>query len=142
MAKLKDDELELWHAWKQASDAVSLRIARELTEGTGLSAADFGVLSRLEELGKGELRQHALAESMGWDKSRLSHHLSRMDERKLIKRKTNGVSDVVVALTSAGQKALDDARPVHSKAVREQLLQHLPKKRRSQLLEIFRALAT
>ena len=55
-----------------------------LAQATGLSGPEFGVLSRLAALGKGEMRQQALASVMAWDKSRLSHQLTRMQERALI----------------------------------------------------------
>jgi DNA-binding MarR family transcriptional regulator len=87
---LSPQELRVWHAFKIMSDEVMSRVAKDLTEGTGLSGADFGVLSRLAGIGKGEMRQQDLARTMGWDKSRLSHQLTRMQKRKLIERQDGG----------------------------------------------------
>ena len=56
---------------------------KEMSEQTGLSEGDYGVLDRLALLGNGNLRQQELADSMDWDKSRLSHHLTRMENADL-----------------------------------------------------------
>jgi DNA-binding MarR family transcriptional regulator len=101
------------------------RVGRDIAEATGLSGPDFGVLSRLAALGKGEMRQQTLARSMGWDKSRLSHHLTRMRERKLIERRDAGERVVLVVLTKHGRAKLDTARPVHAESVRRNLLSRL-----------------
>src|ERR1700691_4891812 len=79
-------EMQLWHAWKFAADTVRARIAAGITAATGLSDADFGVLTGIADLGGGRMRQNALAESMGWHRSRLSHQLARMEQRGLLTR--------------------------------------------------------
>jgi DNA-binding MarR family transcriptional regulator len=122
---LSPRELRIWHAFKLMGEDVMSRVGRDLTEATGLSGADFGILSRLAALGKGEMRQQILARSMGWDKSRLSHQLTRMQERELIERRSEDKRVVLVVLTSYGQKMLDAARPVHAESVRRNLLSRL-----------------
>lgn len=64
--------MELWAAWKGASEAVRAAVGADITAATGLSDPDFGVLTRLTDLGDGTLRQSELAKSMGWHRSRLS----------------------------------------------------------------------
>ena len=71
---------------RKATEAMMTGIDRDLQDATGLTGSDFAVLSRLVDLGGGELRQKDLAASIGWDKSRLSHHLTRMEERALLAR--------------------------------------------------------
>ncbi|WP_204671958.1 DUF7343 domain-containing protein [Gracilibacillus alcaliphilus] len=81
------------------------------------------MLDRLDLYGKGKLRQQELADSMDWTKSRLSHHLTRMEKRGLVLRKPLETErGVQVITTSAGKSALDDARPVVSMAIREYFL--------------------
>ena len=92
--------------------------------GDGLSDPGYGVLSRLADLGGGQLRQQDLADSMGWDKSHLSHHLTRMQQRGLVERQPSGDA-VTVRLTPAGRVVLDQAVPVHAAAVRRHLLSRL-----------------
>jgi len=122
---LSPQELRIWHAFKVMGDDVMERVGRDITTATGLSGADFGVLSRLAALGKGEMRQQALAESLGWDKSRLSHHLTRMQQRELIERRESQPQVVLVILTKEGKAKLDAARPVHAESVRRNLLSRL-----------------
>src|SRR5580704_15829308 len=90
MTRLSRDEMALWHAWKQASETVRARVAADIATQTGLSDPDFGVLTRVAEDGGGRMRQNQLAASMGYHRSRLSHHLSRMRERGLIATEAAG----------------------------------------------------
>ncbi len=123
---LSPDEIRLWHAWKMMGETVRARIAQEISTVTGLSDPDYGVLSRLDELGGGQLRQQALADSMHWSKSRLSHHLTRMQERGLVMRQpSKNEVGISISITPAGQEILDRARPVHARAVRRHLLDRL-----------------
>jgi len=104
---------------------VLARVGRDLAVSAGLSGPEFGVLSRLASIGKGEMRQQDLARSMGWDKSRLSHQLTRMQERKLVERCEAEKRVVLVVLTKQGREKLDAARPVHAESVRRNLLGRL-----------------
>jgi DNA-binding MarR family transcriptional regulator len=101
------------------------RVGRDISEATGLSGPEFGVLSRLAAIGNGEMRQQALAQVMGWDKSRLSHQLTRMNERALIERRYADRNTVLVVLTELGQGKLDAARPIHAESVGRNLLSRL-----------------
>jgi DNA-binding MarR family transcriptional regulator len=82
-------------------------------------------LSRLAAIGNGEMGQQALARVMSWDKSRLSHQLTRMNERALIERRYTDRNTVLVALTELGREKLDAARPIHAASVRRNLLSRL-----------------
>jgi DNA-binding MarR family transcriptional regulator len=141
VSKLSDAEAELWHAWKRASDSVMSRIGHDLTETTGLSGADYGVLSRLVDLGRGTLRQQDLANSMLWQKSRLSHHLSRMAQRQLVRRTSAKANVVLVVITRSGRQALRAARPIHARAIRAHLLGKIPRASRRPLLELLTRLS-
>ncbi|NBD24914.1 MarR family winged helix-turn-helix transcriptional regulator [Paenibacillus glycinis] len=124
--ELNEKEMQLWHTWKGSFQSIFGRIIKEMSEHTGLSEGDYGVLDRLSLLGNGSLRQQELADSMDWDKSRLSHHLTRMEKRGLVARKPLDTDrGVQVLITPAGQSSLDDARPVVAKAIRKHFLDHL-----------------
>ncbi|NUU61986.1 MarR family winged helix-turn-helix transcriptional regulator [Paenibacillus agri] len=124
---LNEEEMQLWYSWKSNYKKIMDRVVKDLSEKTGLSEeGDFGVLVRLVDLGNGVLRQQELVDSMEWTKSRLSHHLTRMEQRGLVLRKPldtgNGVQ---VIITPAGKSAVDASRPVYAKAVRKYFLDHL-----------------
>jgi DNA-binding MarR family transcriptional regulator len=124
--KVNEDEMRIWNMWKGSFKRIFGRVVKELSERTGLSEGDFGILDRLIQFGDGKLRQQELADSMNWDKSRLSHHLTRMEKRGLVKR---GPLDtdrgVQVIITSAGKAALDEALPIVSMAIRKYFLDQL-----------------
>jgi DNA-binding MarR family transcriptional regulator len=121
VALLNKTEASLWGSWKQASDLVRARIVEEISAQTGLSDPDFGVLTRVVEDGRGGMRQNQLAESMGYHRSRLSHHLTRMEERGLVARRQSG-DGVEVVVTDEGRELVALARPIHAAAVRRYLL--------------------
>ncbi|MFC4812897.1 MarR family winged helix-turn-helix transcriptional regulator [Paenibacillus sp. GCM10023250] len=123
---LNEEEIQLWYKWKGAFHNIFGRVVKELSEHTGLSEGDYGVLDRLDLLGNGSLRQQELTESMDWDKSRLSHHLTRMEKRKLVMRRPLDTDrGVQVIITPIGKSALDEARPIVSTAIRKHFLDHL-----------------
>lgn len=124
--ELNEEEMRIWHMWKGTFQSIFGRVVKEMSEHTGLSEGDYGVLDRLALLGNGSLRQQELADSMNWDKSRLSHHLTRMEKRGLVMRKSLDTNrGVQVIITSAGQSALDDARPIVAKSIRKHFLDRL-----------------
>ena len=116
------------------------RVTRDISAGTGLSGPDYAVLARLHYLGRGEMRQQDLAESMRWDKSRLSHHLTRMEGRGLIRRRAGPGKGVTVVLSAAGGKQLAAASPVHAQAVRLHLVSRLDAAQRKALLTVSKLL--
>ena len=122
---LSPQELRVWHAFRLMHEDVLSRVGRDIAQATGLSGSEFGVLSRLAAVGKGEMRQQALAGMLDWDKSRLSHQLTRMQDRALIERRHIDAKTVLVALTRLGREKLDAARPIHAASVRRNLLSRL-----------------
>lgn len=122
---LEPDEIAIWHAFKRVGEAVLAAVERDIRAASGLTGPEFGVLTRLVDLGDGCLRQQELATSMRWDKSRLSHQLTRMQKRDLVSRSTVHPSTVMVEITDAGRAALAPARPAHARSIRENLLGRL-----------------
>lgn len=139
MAGLSAEERELWEAWKRATDGVRARISAEVAGEAGLSEPDVTVLTCLHD-GGGSVRQSELATLMGWHRSRLSHHLTRMQERGLVTR-TPVAGGVELRSTTMGRAALMRARPVHADAVRRHLVDGVPPRDRARLLGLLRMLA-
>ena len=122
---LSSRELRVWHAFLLMGEDVLSRVGRDIAQATGLSGPEFGVLSRLSAIGKGEMRQRALAKLMTWDKSRLSHQLTRMQQRGLVERRYANRNTVLVVLTQLGREKLEAAHPIHAESVRRNLLSRL-----------------
>ncbi|AMM21484.1 hypothetical protein AX769_16755 [Frondihabitans sp. PAMC 28766] len=135
---LRDDELALWHAFKGASEAVTAAVEKEIQDAAGLTGAEFGVLDRLR-LHEGAMRQVDLARSLGWQKSRLSHQLARMQERDLVVRHSSGPSNAMAQLTAPGRAAIAAALPAHARAVRAHLVEAVAPELRATVLEILLA---
>jgi DNA-binding MarR family transcriptional regulator len=129
-------ELRLWHAWLQISEAVTSQVARDVAEASGLSGADYGILVGLVEIGNGRLRQRELALALNWDKSRISHQLTRMQERNLLTRSKTTEDGSQVAITRLGRDALDRARPIHAQAVRRHLIERLTPEQAATILTL------
>ena len=120
---LSTAEQEIWYAIKRLSETALARVAADIEAATGLSGADFGILTRLEDLGDGILRQAALAKSLGWHKARLSHQLTRMESRGLVRRDTAATErGVQLSMLPLGRQIIKAARPVHATAVRTHVL--------------------
>jgi DNA-binding MarR family transcriptional regulator len=122
---LTPEQMALWHAVRTFSEDTLARVAHDVLEATGLSAADYGVLSTLNDYGNGRLRQRELAIALNWDKSRISHQLARMQERKLLSRTKTAEHGSRVELTALGRAAFAEARPAHADAVRRHLIDRL-----------------
>lgn len=94
---------------------------------SGLSAADYEVLSTLSE--KPELRWplKELAAKMEWSRSRLSHHTTRMQERGLIDRgpDPDDARGCILRLSTEGTIVLEAAAPAHVASVRARFINHL-----------------
>ena len=117
---LTDDEQVVWRSFTQLQGQLAAALNRQLQTTSELSTADFGVLVHLSDAPAGRERAFVLARALQWEKSRLSHHLSRMERRGLITR-TECPTDArgaFVVLSSAGRSALERAAPGHVTEVR------------------------
>ena len=102
-------------------------LSRQLASDSQLSYQDYLVLIGLTESEEGRLRLFELGRNLGWEKSRLSHHIARMAERGLVTKDRCG-SDrrgAYVVVTTAGRKAIEAAAPGHVEAVRRLFIDRL-----------------
>ena len=100
---------------------------RQLQADSGLSLADYDVLVALSDDDAG-MRVSDLAAQIGWERSRLSHQLRRMEERGLTERRPSvedGRTSNVV-LTANGRRAITEAAPGHVDLVRALFFDPLP----------------
>src|SRR5688572_643779 len=71
---LTREEDAAWRGYRRMRLLLDLQIARDLVKDSGLSEADYDVLSTLSETAGRRMRLSDLAAHMLWSKSRLSHH--------------------------------------------------------------------
>jgi DNA-binding MarR family transcriptional regulator len=121
---LDERESRAWRGYRRMRRLLDLELARELVRDAGLSEPDYDVLSDLSETPDQRLRLSELADRMLWSRSRLSHHLTRMQQRGLVTREecaTDGRGSVIT-LTAGGRRAIEAAAPGHVAAVRRHLI--------------------
>jgi DNA-binding MarR family transcriptional regulator len=109
------DQLRAWRAFIETSELVKNVIAARLQAESELSSGDYMVMLALFEHPNRCMRSSQLADHIGWERSRLSHHLGRMERRGLVTRET-AVDDsrgAVVALTDLGARLFRKASPSH-----------------------------
>jgi DNA-binding MarR family transcriptional regulator len=120
-------EARAWRTLQMMQMRLDGELARLLAAESGLSYQDYTVLVALTAQPEGRMRAFELGALLGWEKSRLSHHVRRMAERGLVK-KEKCASDrrgSFVAVTAAGRKEIEDAAPGHVTAVRQLFVDRL-----------------
>ena len=124
---LDDDEQRVWRRWLAVNAGLQRELHRELNDDAGLSLADFDVLVALTDVPDARLRVAALARAVGWERSRLSHHVARMGRRGLVERDdcADDGRGAFVVLTAAGRSAIEQAAPGHVAVVRRLVFDHL-----------------
>ena len=117
-------EARAWRSYTAMRVQVQARLARGLSRRSGLSEADYDVLVHLSEAPDGRLRPFQLCEALQWEKSRLSHQLTRMAKRGLVTREdcTTDARGAFVVLTPSGRSAIEAAAPSHVEEVRRCLI--------------------
>ena len=117
---LSDAEQRMWRSYQTMRRALDRGLERQLFDEAGLSAADFGVLVPVSEAPEHRLRARELVRILSWDRSRLSHHLRRMEQRNLIERLDcpGDARGTIIALTPAGWDVIQAAAPAHVATVR------------------------
>lgn len=131
---LTGEEAEFWRAFLAWSQGVRTTVNRAVTEAADLSVPEFEVLDRLHARPHGRTTQVELTVELGWSASRISHLLTRLEERRFIRRGDAGRGRVRTAeLTPAGAERLSLARAEHGQAVRAALLDQLDAGQREML---------
>jgi DNA-binding MarR family transcriptional regulator len=115
------EELKVWREFIETIEALRSEIASRLLAETSLSAGDYSVLLALSEAPGQRMRSSELAAAITWERSRLSHHLGRMERRGLIRRDECAADSrgAEVVLTTTGAAAFNGATIPHLRAVRE-----------------------
>jgi DNA-binding MarR family transcriptional regulator len=114
------------------------RVAGRLQRETGLSEADYEVLVNLSEAPGSRLRPTELGGATRWEKSRISHHVTRMEARGLVRRIPCPTDNrgALVVMTPAGRRAIERAAPRHVEHVREAFIDVLTPGQLDALVEI------
>jgi len=135
---LDEREQEAWRGLIALQAQLNARLRRSLQRNDGFSDATYAVLVHLSESAGGRLRAFELGEALQWEKSRLSHHLRRLERRGLVERvgcETDRRGAFVV-LTAEGRRAIEAAAPGHIDEVRRSFFDALRPEQVDALSEI------
>lgn len=113
-------ELAIWRSLLDTTAELRRILGAQLQRESGLSPGDYQVLLALREADSRRLRSSELAASIDWERSRLSHHLGRMERRGLIRRDDCATDNrgAEVSLTDEGASMFRRASAPHLRAVR------------------------
>jgi DNA-binding MarR family transcriptional regulator len=135
---LDADEQKAWRAWLYSTQLLTERLNAELQHDTGIPHAYYEILVQLSETPGRMMRMSELADRCLSSRSRLSHAVSRLEERGWIRRQVceeDGRGQLAV-LTDEGFAALEAAAPVHVESVRRNLFDQLSKEQIAAMRDI------
>jgi DNA-binding MarR family transcriptional regulator len=123
---LTDEEQQAWRATVNLSQLLLRQLDRELAEH-GLNGRDYEILVELSEAPEHRLRMTDLADATSQSRSRLSHQVSRMEKRGLVRRDDceGDKRGTFAVLTEAGFEAIERVAPQHVESVRRHFVDQL-----------------
>ena len=135
---LSAEEQQAWRATVHMSQLLMRQLDRDL-EVHGLNSHDYEILVVLSEAPDNRLRMTELADATSQSRSRLSHQISRMEARGLVRR-DNCEGDkrgTFAVLTATGVEAIERAAPDHVEHVRRHFIDRLTPRQLDEISEAF-----
>src|ERR1700722_13513216 len=125
---LEGAQQRAWLAYIRVQLRLAYEMNRQLLSDSDMSLPDYDVLAALSVADGGRMPITVLAAQIGWERSRVSHHVRRMSARGLV---TCGLSDADRrgtrgTLNRRGRGAQQDAAPGHVDLVRRLFFGGLP----------------
>jgi len=137
-------ELAVWRSLQDTTAELRRILGARLLQESSLSPADYQVLLALSEADGRRLRSSELAATIDWERSRLSHHLARMERRGLIRRDDCATDSrgAEVSLTDGGAGMFRGATAPHMRAIKKHFADALTSEQFEALADILQALQT
>jgi DNA-binding MarR family transcriptional regulator len=125
---LTPDQQRAWLAYTRVQLRLTYEMNRELQADSNLSLPDYDVLNALRYAPGGRMRITGLAAQIGWERSRLSHHVRRLQNRGLVESRPATVDRraTEVTLTDQGWDEITRASGGHIELVRRLFFDGLP----------------
>lgn len=117
---VSQEEWDVWRTFHSMRRKLDLALERQLQRDADISAADYGILLALFEAPGKQLRGRDLGERLAWEKSRISHQVSRMEKRGLLERREceTDLRGSWIGLTNDGTRAVLGAMRDHAATLR------------------------
>jgi DNA-binding MarR family transcriptional regulator len=135
---LSAEEQRVWRGFLTLSRSMQAAIDRQLARDSALSGSEYDVLVLLSESSTGVARSRDLLNELGWERSRLSHLLTRMARRGLLERLPcdSDARGLDVRITPEGRRTIEAAAPGHLEMVRAALIDQLTQEEMDALLSV------
>src|SRR6478736_4649173 len=135
---LTDTEQQSWRAFITGSRRLLEALDADL-KAQGLNHDDYGVLVALSESDGDRLRMAELADLSVESRSRLSHHIGRLEKRGLVARETcpDDRRGTWAVLTAEGRATIEAVAPHHVAGVREYFLDKISSEELATIAEAF-----
>src|SRR5258707_9292443 len=126
--KMKPAQQRAWLAFMRLRLRLTYEMNRQLQAEANLSLADYDVLNALRYEPEGRAQITALAIRIGWERSRLSHHLRRLEGRELVELRTAPTDRraTEITLTAQGWAEITQASTGHVELVQRLFFAGLP----------------
>jgi DNA-binding MarR family transcriptional regulator len=135
---LTSEEQRAWRTYIEATTMLLDALDRQLQQDASMPHGYFEILVRLSEVDDRTMRMSELADATRSSRSRLSHAVSRLEERGWVQREDCETDrrGQLAHLTDAGYQALSDAAPGHVAEVRARVIDRLTPEQVDQLGDI------
>jgi DNA-binding MarR family transcriptional regulator len=123
---LNDEEQQAWRATVQLAMLLIRQLDRDLSVH-GLNGHDYEILVVLSEAPENRMRMTDLADATSQSRSRLSHQISRMEARGLVRRDDceGDKRGTFAVLTREGKATIERVAPDHVESVRRHFIDRL-----------------
>ena len=135
---LSPDEQQAWRATVHLSQLLLRQLDRDLSRH-GLNGHDYEILVELSEAPGQRLRMTELADATSQSRSRLSHQISRMENRGLVRRDEceGDKRGTFAVLTAEGMAAIERVAPHHVENVRRHFIDRLSPRQLDEIRDAF-----
>ncbi len=135
---LSDEEQQAWRATINLAQLLVRQLDRDLN-AHGLSGNDYEILVQLSEAPDNRLRMTDLADATSQSRSRLSHQISRMEARGLVRRDDceGDKRGTFAVLTREGLATIEQVAPDHVEHVRRHFIDRLSPRQLDEVRDAF-----
>ncbi len=124
---LSDDEQRAWGTYIRLAKMLMRQLDRDL-HPFGLSTNDYEILVELSEAPGNRLRMTELADLTAQSRSRLSHQITRMEVKDLVRREgcEGDKRGTFAVITGRGLATIERVAPSHVDSVRRHFVDQIP----------------
>ena len=125
---LTPDQQRTWLAYMRVQLRLTYEMNRQLQADSNLSLSDYDVLNALRYAPGGRTVISELAAQISWERSRLSHHVRRLENRELVESRPAPADRraTEITLTDQGWDEITRASSGHIDLVRRLFFDGLP----------------